>query len=192
MEIKKEIEGYPKYYISNLGKVYSTKGKVTRELKQYLSNCGYKLVKLSNNGKQRIFNVHRLVAEAFITNHNNFNCVDHINGDRTDNRVQNLRWCSASDNHNFRLARDNHRVSNKENIKSESSKRRYQYSGTVYQYSGETLITSYTSTYQAEKLNKGWNHQGVSIAIQGGYKTKNGWVNVNQYKGYTFTRKAPS
>ena len=70
---------------------------------------GYLVIHLrdSENSRNRLLKVHRLVAEAFIPNPNQYDCIDHINGVRSDNRVENLRWCTNSQNVNFPLAKEN-------------------------------------------------------------------------------------
>ena len=65
-----------------------------RECSETMNNDGYLIVTL--NGK--IYLKHRLIAQQFIDNSNNLPYVDHINHDRTDNRIMNLRWCSRSEN----------------------------------------------------------------------------------------------
>lgn len=87
----KEVEGCPNYLVSSAGRVKNLKLGIV--LKQSLRN-GY--LRVSINGKGQ--SVHRLVAQAFIPNPNGFDTVDHINGDKTDNRAENLRWISRSDN----------------------------------------------------------------------------------------------
>lgn len=81
-----------KYQVSNFGKVRST----TKILKLYHTKCGYLIVNLGSKNRHRL--VHRLVAETFIENPNNKPQVNHINGDKTDNRVENLEWCTSSEN----------------------------------------------------------------------------------------------
>ena len=92
----KPIKGYPHLLVSRDGKVWTT--TYNRELGQFLTNRGYKVVKLCKDKTIRSIGVHRLVAEAFIPNPDNLPCVDHIDGNKLNNKVENLQWISYSDN----------------------------------------------------------------------------------------------
>lgn len=86
------------YLVSNTGKVFSIKHK--RE--KVLQDCrGYKIVNLCKNGKVNKKQVHRLVAEAFISNPNNLPQVNHKDENRSNNNVDNLEWCTAKYNCNY-------------------------------------------------------------------------------------------
>lgn len=96
MEIWKDIEGYEGLYqISNEGNVRNTRNN---KLLHQADLRGYKRVGLSKNNKVFWKQVHRLVANAFIENPHNKPQVDHINTIRDDNRVENLRWATISEN----------------------------------------------------------------------------------------------
>lgn len=103
-EIWKDIKGYEgKYQVSNYGRVKRLERIVNNNggcrilpekiCRQYsTSDTLYYRVCLTKDGKVKMKNVHRLVAEAFIPNPDNFPCVDHIDRDRKNNSVNNLRW----------------------------------------------------------------------------------------------------
>lgn len=111
-EIWRDISGYEGLYqVSNLGNVKSLKFGKERIMKYTINRGGYYHLELSSKGKCKQYNVHRLVALAFIPNPDNKECVDHINGVRLDNRVENLRWCTKEENANFPLAKQNKSIS---------------------------------------------------------------------------------
>lgn len=106
----RDIVGYEGLYqVSNLGRVkslerghktlsaYIQKDKI---LKTHIGIRGYCIVCLSKNGKVKHIPIHRLMAKAFIQNPKNKPCIDHINTIRTDNRIENLRWCTHKENSN--------------------------------------------------------------------------------------------
>lgn len=111
-EIFKPVIGYDGIYeISNFGKVKSLarKGKGSRNTDIILSpgmgGSGYYFVYLCKNGTNKMFMIHRLVAINFLDNPENKREVNHINGIKTDNRLENLEWVTPSENilHGIRL-----------------------------------------------------------------------------------------
>lgn len=83
------------YLVGNQGTIKNLKGK---EICQWVDNVGYKQVKLFKDGKAYYRRVHRLVAEAFTPNPNNLPQVNHIDGDKTNNTMENLEWITNSQN----------------------------------------------------------------------------------------------
>lgn len=108
-EVWKPIKGYEgKYCVSNMGRIMSVErsinggGKIKqRIMKQCNTRKGYKTVCLYSDGKRIRNIVHRLVAEAFIPNPNNYNQVNHIDENKSNNAAHNLEWCTAKQNMNY-------------------------------------------------------------------------------------------
>ena len=100
MEEWKDVVGYEGLYeVSNLGRVRNKKRNTMVTL---LDNNGYHRVELWKNNKRRRYMLHRVVAQTWIPNDDEMKTqVNHINEIKTDNRVENLEWCTASYNNKY-------------------------------------------------------------------------------------------
>jgi hypothetical protein len=90
------IDGYLNYQVSWWGRVTNT--NTGRILKPGTSSHGYLFVMLSKNGKVKIHYIHKLVAREWVSNPGEKKCVDHRDGDRTNNHIENLRYATHSEN----------------------------------------------------------------------------------------------
>lgn len=165
MEEYRKIPGLPIYYeVSNFGNVrtldHHVKGRwgymclKGKTLKQCTDKKGYKFVTLE---KSKTYKIHRLVAKAFISNPCNKPCIDHIDGNRKNNRAENLRWVTCKENNNNPITIKKY----KERIegKHPNSKKVYQ-----YKKNGQ-LCKIYDSTKSCEK--DGYNRNGVARCARG-------------------------
>lgn len=163
----KEITGFSGYYISDDGKVFSTKKGEMKELRLVKSG-GYSKVKLrSDNGVVKIFGVHRLVAVAFIPNPENFPCVNHKDENKTNNCVENLEWCTVRYNNNYGTR--NKRVSkamvgNKNSVSSPK----------VCCVELDITFDNYAACdhYIRKNFNDKWFQVAKTIKLRGGYYKK--------------------
>ena len=106
MEEWKEIQEFPLYEISNLGRVRNKRGNL---LSQHLFQ-GYYKTKLSKDGKASTWYIHRLVAEAFLENPDKKPTIDHIDRNRTNNSVSNLRWATRYEQSINKNLTENHHI----------------------------------------------------------------------------------
>ena len=112
------------YKISNMGKIKSLsridsigrniKGKFLKLVKD---NNGYEVVTLSKNGKAKTHKFHRLLAMAFIANPDNKPYIDHIDTNRTNNNLDNLRWVTQEENSNNEISLQHYKKASIKNSK---------------------------------------------------------------------------
>lgn len=93
------VYDYPNYLVDKAGRIYSIKSK--KFIKPSITKYGYMSVELFNKNGSKRFLVHRLVAQAFIPNPNNYPQVNHIDENQSNNAVTNLEWCTAKYNMNY-------------------------------------------------------------------------------------------
>lgn len=167
-EIWRNIEGYEGLYqISNFGRVKSLRFGKEKIMKERTINC-YFAVNLHKDGKKKSYLVHRLVASAFLPNPNNLPQVNHIDEVKTNNRVDNLEWCSAKYNVNYGFRMQRFIESNTNNPKI-SKKVLCIETGKIY-----------PSVRQVER-ELGFYQTNISAACRGKYKTSYGfhWRYIN-------------
>lgn len=96
----KDVVGYEEYFkVSDLGRIYSK--RTNKILKLGVSKTGYSVLSTrigGRAGKAHCFRIHRLVAQAFIDNPEDKSCVNHKDGDKLNNHVINLEWCTQQEN----------------------------------------------------------------------------------------------
>lgn len=178
-EVWKDILGYEgKYQISNMGRVKSLSREQYNGWNYYMSKemilknipdvYGYLTVGLYDSTKtppRKTFKIHRLVAQAFIPNHNNHPQINHKNEVKDDNRVENLEWCTNLYNHHYGTAKQ--RISDKTRNHKNTSKPVLQLS-----FDGK-IINEWKSTQDAHR--SGFQQSCISRCCNGTQKSHNGF-----------------
>lgn len=141
----KTINNYPNYIITSDGRVWS------KRKKKFLHNNmrGYYLsVSLCNENGPKSYNIHRLVAETFIENPCRYTMVNHRDEDKTNNRVENLEWCTSEYNNNYGTRTE------RASLKQRNNKKNCK---TVFQFTKDMkFVASYPSVKEA------WRRTGIS------------------------------
>tara|TARA_B110000977_G_C10701061_1_gene347406 strand:+ start:17 stop:484 length:468 start_codon:yes stop_codon:yes gene_type:complete len=144
------IDGFPDYVIHPCGTILRIRKDKTTELKHNKNVYGYMRVVLSNKGKQKFPLVHRLLGIAFIPNPENKRCIDHGNGIRDDNSLENLSWTTHSENMlGFRSDRGRYAKITKGGIYKDHNSWRWQ-----YQMDGKPKTKNMKSKEKLEKYRK--------------------------------------
>lgn len=184
-EIWKDLLGYENIYkISNIGRVKRlsyTRIRIHRNgkkcidkfedmfIKPVVSVRGYFVLGLYKNGKTKTVYLHRLIAIHFIPNPENKPQVNHINGIKTDNRVENLEWCTNKENviHSYSVLKNEAGMKGKFNIARSKRVQQFDLSG--------ILITEFLSAKEASRLLN-INHESICCCARGKTKTSSGYI----------------
>ena len=166
----KKVKDHPNYIVYEDGRIFNL--KTNKEVNQLLHPKGYK--QCSIDGHNHL--VHRVVAEAFIKNPQNKKEVDHINGDRSDNRLSNLRWATSHENHLNPLTLENIRkaANDPKNIRKMLDTRKknnsFSHEISVMSIDDSGIKTIFRSITEATRQMKGNSDSNISRAIKGNKK----------------------
>lgn len=175
MEEWKNIKGYEGLYqVSNLGRVRSLKYRKTNNtniLKLSIDNRGYQRICLFKNDKRKSYLVHRLVAQTFIPNSNNYTEVNHIDENPSNNCVDNLEWCDAKYNINYgtRIERVRQKIIYKNGKEHHLSK-------PINQYTKEGKLVKKWYSVSDIQRELGFNVGSISMCANGKRKTCGGFI----------------
>lgn len=169
-----QIKNFPDYYVTDRGDVYSVDYNHTgriKKMKTGIVSSGYVGVSLCHDKTIVPRLVHRLVAEAFIPNINNKQQVNHKNGIKTDNRIENLEWSTSQEN-----MRHAYRVLNIAKPKGMSGKfgKDCALSKTVLQIKDNKIIAEFYGMHDAQRKT-GINFRCISDCCRGRQKTAGGY-----------------
>lgn len=167
-EIWKDMEGFEGFYrISNMGRVFSIKTSKIRATS--VNNSGYETIHLYKNACHKSATVHRLVALAFVPNHNNYSEINHLNENKLDNRADNLEWCSRRYNQVYSGNIERWTKAGALGGKMKRSKK-------VYQFTLEgDFIKEWFSAREAQ-AELGLARTGIGKCCLGKYKTYGGFL----------------
>jgi len=180
-EIWKSILGFENMYeVSNYARVKSLSRLIRKSkkvgniiskdiiLKQRKDKDGYLMLGLNKNSKFYTVKVHRLVAQEFIPNHENKPNVNHKNGIKNDNRVENLEWCTESENsiHCYRVLKRKGSNLGRLGVKNKNSKK-------VNQYSLDGVFIKKWDSVSDISRELNITHSCISRVCNGNYTTNN-------------------
>ena len=178
----KTIDGYEDYEVSNYGRVKSLEridnlGRTIKEkiLKQSTNNNGYQQVCLCKNGKRKMFQVHRLVANAFIPNPNNYAEINHKDECKTNNHVSNLEWCNRKYNCNYGSFIEKHSGENNPKTMFGKFGKEHPTSKKVIQLTLENEVVRNWNSMMDIKRELGYNQGNISSCCRGRYKSAHGY-----------------
>jgi len=157
---KPMVEFNSQYLVSNLGRIKSIRFKKTKIIKSCMNNRGYIRIGLQSVDKHFVNRlVHREVANAFLKNPNNYPQINHKNGIKWDNRIENLEWCTNQENsyHKFYILGKNNIIPKKVNQLTLCGK----------------IIKVYNSITEASKAT-GFSHKKISSICCGYQKPSDG------------------
>jgi hypothetical protein len=165
MEIWKDINGYEGLYqVSSNGKIKSSKNN--KILALHKNTKGYKQITLHKNGDRKRKMVHRLVAEAFIPNPNNYPIINHKDECKDNCSVENLEWCTNKYNINYGTHNERVGASLKNGVTSKP----------IIQYDlNGKYIKEYPSMHEAAR-QLGVKQGGISMCCRGIAKTAYGFI----------------
>lgn len=169
-EIFREIDGFPDYEVSNLGRVCSFKGKYPKILKLRKDRYGYPIVGIYSGRKKVVKKVHQLVAKAFVPNPENKLEVNHIDEDKLNNTAENLEWVTHREN-------INHGIGNKRRAEAQGK--------AVVQYTPDGVFMAlYPSIMEAERVT-GIAKSNICCVCRGKQKTAGGYLWLYEEGGET-------
>ena len=176
VEIWKSLDfmGYPNYEVSNFGRIKSLNYKCSgKEQIMKLKKDDYLRIQLFNNGKDKFFQVHRLVALAFIPNPDNLPIINHKDENKYNNKVENLEWCDIQYNNCYgtRLERVRKKMS-----EIRKGKPKYKHRKPILQYTLDgDFIREWDSAITASKELNIIN-SGICSCLKGRYKSSGGYI----------------
>ena len=193
----RDVVGYADaYQVSNFGRVrskdrvvistyYKNRHERGRVLRQSHDKDGYLTFNAKWNGRSQRLKSHREVAKAFIPNQNNLPSIDHVDGRRDNNHIDNLRWCTNRQNQSYQLARQNKSIATTKSYENNDSLRKLR-AKTFSKAKSKPIIAYYNDQYigifdrqRDAACFCGLSESMVSAIVLG---KKEG------YKGYTFNR----